>query len=90
MVQFGPADYSLSIGLPGQTNHPKVREAELKTIKTALKMGVSPRAEIKSPEQAERYIELGVRDFSIGTDVVILYNWWKENASKLKKILSKA
>jgi len=25
MVQFGPADYSLSIGLPGELNHPKVR-----------------------------------------------------------------
>lgn len=89
MVQFGPADYSLSMGLPGETNHPKVKEAEIKTIKTALKMGVSPRAEIRSPEQAKRYMELGVRDFSIGTDVVILYNWWKENASTLKKILSR-
>ena len=26
MVQFGPSDYSLSIGLLGETNHPKVRE----------------------------------------------------------------
>ena len=27
MVQFGPADYSMSIGLPGQFKHPKVKEA---------------------------------------------------------------
>jgi len=89
MVQFGPSDYSVSVGLPGETQHPKVKEAELKTIKTALKMGVAPRAEIKSPEEAKRYIELGVRDFSIGTDVRVLYNWWKKNGSELKEILSK-
>jgi len=37
MVQFGPGDYSLSLGYPGQCNHPKVKEAELKTIETAIK-----------------------------------------------------
>ncbi len=90
LVQFGPSDYSLSIGLPGETSHPKVREAELKTIKTAQKMDVAPRAEIRNPEQAKRYLELGVRDFSLNTDVGILYNWWKKNGSELKKILSKS
>src|SRR5258707_3543988 len=28
MVQFGPADFSMSIGLAGQFDHPRVREAE--------------------------------------------------------------
>jgi len=89
MVQFGPSDYSVSIGHPGERNHPKVKEAELKTIKTALKMGISPRAEINSPEDAERYIKLGVRDFSLSTDIRVLYNWLKENGDKLRKTLSK-
>jgi 2-keto-3-deoxy-L-rhamnonate aldolase RhmA len=89
MVQFGPSDYSLSIGLPGEKKHPKVREAELKTIKTVLKMDVAPRAEIKSLEETKKYIELGVRNFSIGTDVRILYNWWKKNGAELKNLLSK-
>jgi len=88
MVQFGPADYSLSIGLPGETSHPKVKEAELKTIKMALEMDVAPRAEIRNPEDAKRYIELGVRNFSLNTDVRILYDWWKKNGSELRRILS--
>jgi 2-keto-3-deoxy-L-rhamnonate aldolase RhmA len=74
--------------LPGETNHPKVKEAELKTIKTAQRMGVNPRAEIRSPEDAKRYIELGVRDFSLNTDVTILYDWWRKNGNELRKILS--
>ncbi len=39
MVQFGPADYSNSIGLTGQFTHPKVKEAEQYVIKTALSNG---------------------------------------------------
>ncbi len=89
MVQFGPSDYSVSIRLPGETRHPKVREAEIKTIKTALKRGVAPRAEINSPEEAKKYLDLGIRDFSINTDVRILYNWWKKNGTELKAIVSK-
>jgi len=90
MVQFGPADYSLSIGLPGETAHPKVKEAELKTIKTALRMGVNPRAEIKTPEEAKKYVELGVRDFSLNTDITILYDWWRKNGSELRRIISES
>ncbi|MEM2876048.1 MAG: aldolase/citrate lyase family protein [Candidatus Bathyarchaeia archaeon] len=90
MVQFGPGDYSISVGHPGELNHPKVREAELKTIKTALKFGIPPRAEINDPKEAERYIDLGVRDFCIGIDVLILYEWWKSKGSELREALSKA
>ncbi len=85
MVQFGPCDYSLSIGLAGHRSHPKVKEAELKTIKTALKMGIHPRVEIDNLKDIEKYIELGVRDFSLSTDLVILYRWLKENGENLKK-----
>jgi 2-keto-3-deoxy-L-rhamnonate aldolase RhmA len=89
MVQFGPMDYSISIGLPGETQHPKVKDAEMRTIKTALKMDIVPRAEIKSPDEAKKYMELGVNDFSLSVDVMILFNWWKNNGSELRKILSK-
>jgi 2-keto-3-deoxy-L-rhamnonate aldolase RhmA len=40
MVQFGPADYGMSVGLAGQRTHPAVVEAREHTIKTALEMGV--------------------------------------------------
>ena len=42
MVQFGPADYSMSIGIPGQWDHPRVKEAEVHVIKTALRLGRGP------------------------------------------------
>jgi len=88
MVTFGYCDYAMSIGLAGQLHHPKVKEAERKTIETALKMGVTPRAEIDTLEQAKYYIDLGVRHLCVGWDLVILREWWKKNGEALRQLLS--
>lgn len=87
MVQFGPADYSMSIGLAGQFGHAAVREAERHVIETALKRGIQPRAEIGRPEQAQRYLDMGVRHFCIGTDVSILYQWFQEQGKAMRGLL---
>jgi len=87
MLQFGPADYSISIGIPGQWNDAKVREAERRTIDLALEAGVRPRAEVGTLDDAKRYIDLGVRDFCIGTDVIILSDYWKRTGDGLRKAL---
>jgi 4-hydroxy-2-oxoheptanedioate aldolase len=89
MVQFGPADYSMSIGLAGQFGHPKVKEAERRMIETALRMGVVPRAEISRMDQAKYYTDLGVRHFCVGTDVSILYGWFRENGQGMRELLRK-
>lgn len=46
-----------------------VKDAELRIIESALAAGVQPRAEIKRPDQAPFYLDLGVRHFSMGTDL---------------------
>jgi 4-hydroxy-2-oxoheptanedioate aldolase len=90
MIQWGPADFSMSIGRPGEKKSAEVKAAERKVFETALKMGVPPRAEIGSVDQAKYYLDLGVRHFNIGSDLVILYNWWKSNGDELRKIVSDA
>ncbi|MCI0684789.1 MAG: aldolase/citrate lyase family protein [Gemmataceae bacterium] len=90
MVQFGPADYAMSIGLAGQWSHPKVQEAERHVIETALRKGIAPRAEIASPGDAQRYLDLGVKHFCIGWDVSILFNWFKEAGQAMRDILGRA
>ena len=88
MIQWGPADYSMSIGRAGQRNSPEIQATERQVIETALKMGIPPRAEINSVDQAQYYLELGVQHFCLGTDVTILYNWWRENGDLLRKVVS--
>ena len=89
MVQFGPCDYLMSINAPGQISHSRVKEAEKKIIKTALKFDIRPRVEIESVKEARQYLDLGVIDFNINIDIVILYNWLKEQGSQLHKLLEK-
>lgn len=89
MVQFGPADYAMSIGQVGNRQHPAVREAERHLIATALRMGVTPRAEIASPAGAAPYLEQGVRHFCMGTDVRTLFNWYKEQGAGLREAVGR-
>lgn len=90
MVQFGPCDYSLSIGYPGQKNHPEIKKAELQTIEMAIKKGKRPRVEIGpinySRDEMEKYIEMGVKDFHLPSDVIIMHQWVKQNAEMLRSL----
>jgi 4-hydroxy-2-oxoheptanedioate aldolase len=87
MVQFGPGDYSMSIGQVGNRQHPAVREAEEFVIKTALERRIMPRAELGSPEGAKRYIDMGIRHFCMGTDVRTLDDWYREKGAALRDML---
>ncbi len=90
MIQWGPSDYSMSVGKAGQGGSPEIVAVERRVMETALSKGIQPRAEIGSPDQARYYLDLGVRHFCIGTDISILYGWWKEKGDDLREVVSKA
>ncbi|MGC8674718.1 MAG: aldolase/citrate lyase family protein [Thermoprotei archaeon] len=100
MIQFGPCDFAMSLGVPGEFTNPKVVEAEENTIRLALKYDKHPRVELESGEfdfggagveafqkKMQRYIDMGVRDFCIGTDIVVFYNWLKQYGKSARKSL---
>jgi len=87
MVQFGPVDYSISIGKPGETQSPEVQKAHKYMIETALKKKVAPRVEISSFEQARPYLDMGVRHFCIGWDTSIIAQWCQQQAEGMAKLL---
>ncbi len=87
MVQFGPSDYSNSIGLTGQTTHPKVKEAEKYTIETAQSMGIPPRVELADANGFEPYQEMGIKHFNIGVDVCSLFNWFKNSGGAMREAM---
>jgi 4-hydroxy-2-oxoheptanedioate aldolase len=90
MVQFGASDYSMSLGLTGQRNHPDVKAAERKTIELALKKGLHPRVELGDISQAAPYLEMGVKHFCIGWDVRVLHDWWRTNGQEMRAMLTHA
>ena len=88
MVQFGPSDYSISIGKPGQGGSPEVQKAQRDMIEMALKKGVAPRVEAQSLKQAKPYIEMGVRHFCIGSDVGTIYGWCQQQKEDIRELLA--
>ena len=91
MVQFGPSDYSMSMGVSrGGYGKEQVQEAEKHVIETALKMGIAPRAEMGDPSGAQKYLDMGVKHFCMGTDVSILMKWFRNEGEAMKKVLESA
>lgn len=87
MIQFGPSDYSMSVGLAGQRMHPSVLEARTHVNKVALKKGVQPRAELTDPSEAEHYLEYGVRHFCMAPDVAILARYYNQQGGAMRELL---
>lgn len=85
MVQFGPADYSMSLGIPGQWTAPRVMEAQEYMIKTALKMGVVPRVELMDFKDAGPYLKMGVKHFCIGWDVFIIQKFCQAQGAAFRE-----
>lgn len=88
MIQWGPSDYSMSVGMPGEVRDPRIKAVERKVIETCLKAGVAPRVEIASPEDARYYLDLGVKHFNLGVDLIQYFNWLKQNGDTMRKLLS--
>jgi 2-keto-3-deoxy-L-rhamnonate aldolase RhmA len=87
MVQFGPSDYSWSIGVAGQREAKEIVEAREYTIKTALKHGVRPRAEITTASEVEYYQKLGVKDFCMAPDTGILARYYAGEGGQVREMI---
>lgn len=88
-VMFGPADYSISIGLPKpDKNNPRVQEAIKLTAETARKYGKSMILPVGEPwkEEAQKYSKLGVNMIEMGHDYSMLNRAWSKALESVKDI----
>lgn len=82
MVQFGPSDYSMSMGKNKSAIEEECKAAERKMIEVALQHNVQPRCEIYGdPDQAKYYLNLGVKHICFGDEMKI-YNSFLVNEGK--------
>jgi 2-keto-3-deoxy-L-rhamnonate aldolase RhmA len=85
MVQFGPSDYSMSRGWNSSEHRDEFKAAERRMIEVALAHGVQPRCEITNPEDAEYYIELGVKHFCLGDELRNHSLYWRPQGQVLRE-----
>ena len=93
-----PGADSVSIGQPGQDGrpgtrkHPKVEEAEMKTIKTAQRMGIAVRIEADPNRllMGTSYKDLGVKHYCVGGDMPALWDFFSSDGAAHNKTLGRS
>jgi len=88
MVLIGVNDMLASMGLAGQLEHPKVREAYARTIAACRKHGkhVGVGGLSTRPKLAAEFIAMGARLVSTGTDIQFLLAAMTEKAKQVREI----
>ena len=72
MVSSGRNDIAQSLGIPGESAHPKVLEMENLIIEKALKHGKTPVILVSSREEMRDFMGKGVKVFTIASDEALL------------------
>ncbi|MBO0763447.1 MAG: aldolase [Hyphomicrobiaceae bacterium] len=88
MVLVGVNDMLASMGLAGQYEHPKVREAYARTIEACRKQGkhVGVGGLSTRPKLAAAFVAMGARLVSTGTDIQFLLAAMTERAQQVHEI----
>jgi 2-keto-3-deoxy-L-rhamnonate aldolase RhmA len=87
MTQWGPADFGFSRGDPCMKDTPAIQPFEELVIKKSIEYGIRPRIEIGAVAQAQRYIDLGVKDFCIGWDRFILQAAFSDLGEGIRRLV---
>ena len=59
--KIGPADLSISLGVAGQMEHPKLVDAVTKVIEICEKHGRFPSIQVRDPALAKTWIQRGMK-----------------------------
>ncbi len=84
-VMIGPADLSISLGVPGNSEHPKMIET-IEIIRDAcLRHGIVPGIHTKGPAMARFWIERGMLFVGCSNDLAMLLDRATENVRAILK-----
>ena len=76
-TMVGPFDLSVSLGIPGDFEHPKFWDAIDRMVAACEKNGVAPGVHAGTPEMLLKCKDRGVRFLTCATDVSVLLRGWK-------------
>lgn len=77
-VMIGPADLSLSLGVPGEFEHPKLIAAMEAIRDTCIRRGIAPGTQTRSLQLAKFWRERGMRFLGCSSDVAMIFERAKE------------
>jgi 2-keto-3-deoxy-L-rhamnonate aldolase RhmA len=83
-VMIGPADLSISMGIPGQFQHPDLIDAVELIRDTCERKGIAPGIHTRTGALAKMWKERGMRFLSCGSDIAFL---WEKASETVRAIL---
>jgi 2-keto-3-deoxy-L-rhamnonate aldolase RhmA len=88
MALFGTNDLTADLGIPGEYEHPRVREAYARAIAAARKHGkhVGVGGLASRPNLTAEFVRMGARYVSTGTDLGFLLGAATENATQVRAL----
>ena len=81
---IGPADLSISLGVPGEFQHPKMVEAMEAVRDTCNRRGIAPGTHTRNSGLAKFWKQRGMRFLGCGSDIAYL---WEKAAETAKAVL---
>ena len=84
-VMIGPADLSISMGVPGNSDHPKMIEAIEKIRDACVRHGIVPGIHTKSPAMAKFWKDRGMLFVGCSHDLAMLLDRATENVRAILK-----
>ena len=88
VVAVGPGDMSAALGVPGQQDHPKVRDTFLKLIDTCRSKGVAAGVNTAILEAANLYVERGAQMIVFSGEKRIAYQGFLKAKQELDEALA--
>jgi 2-keto-3-deoxy-L-rhamnonate aldolase RhmA len=73
-VMIGPADLSISLGVPGEFQHPKMVEAMEAIRDTCIRCGIAPGTQTRFAPQARFWKERGMKFLGCSNDTSMLFD----------------
>lgn len=80
----GPADLSISLGVPGEWDSPKLGAAIDRVIAACNKHNRWPAIQVRNPAMAKHWMSRGIKLIGCGNELALLWNTMKALADDLK------
>jgi 4-hydroxy-2-oxoheptanedioate aldolase len=85
-VMIGPFDLSQSMGIPGQMENPRLKDAFRRVIEACQRNGVAPGIHLQSYEAVERWVGEGMQFITYQYDMSLLRNSSVQALERLRMI----
>ena len=72
LAMVGHQDLTQNLGIPGQYNHPKLREADARVRALCKERGIATTGAINRPENTQAVVDSGAQFLLYGTDLVLM------------------